>query len=100
MPLYRSRVGFEEGPQVPDPSVASAAAALAAHESWWDMIWEDQRSRGMSVSTLTPEFGPPPYLHTRHKTAESWADLSGICDWMALRQRECLETVFARPCAS
>jgi hypothetical protein len=54
----------------------------------------------MSVSTLTPEFGPPPYLHTHPETGEPLADLNQICDWMALRQRARFETVFARPRAS
>ena len=28
------------------------------------MIWDSQAARGMAVSTLTPEFGPPSYQHT------------------------------------
>ena len=83
-----ARVGFEEGPQVPDPSAPEYATHLAAHEKWWDAIWASQRARGLSISTLTPEFGPPPYLHTLPHTNVPVVELGAICDWMALRQRK------------
>jgi len=83
-----ARVGFEHGPQVPDPRAPEWSAQLAAHEAWWTRIWSAQRERGFAVSTLTPEFGPPPYLWTWPHTREPAADLAAVCDWMALRQRE------------
>ncbi len=83
-----ARVGFAEGPQVPDPSAPEYAAELAAHEAWWDQIWRSQQRRGYACSTLTPEFGPPPYLHTLPHTNVPVADLAAVCDWMAMRQRE------------
>lgn len=83
-----ARVGFEEGPQVPDPSAPEYATHLAAHEQWWDVVWASQKQRGMACSTLTPEFGPPPYLHTLPHTNVPVADLGAICDWMAIRQRK------------
>jgi hypothetical protein len=81
-----ARVGFEEGPQVPDPAAPEYATHLQAHESWWDQIWQSQRARGLADSWLTPEFGPPPYLHTLPHTQVPVADLADICDWMARRQ--------------
>ncbi len=81
-----ARVGYEEGPQVPDPSAPEYAAHLHAHEGWWDMIWRSQRARGLAESTLTPEFGPPPYLQTLPHTKVPVADLANVCDWMARRQ--------------
>lgn len=83
-----ARVGFEEGPQVPDPAAPEYASHLAAHEAWWDQIWESQRRRGFTHSTLTPEFGPPPYMHTLPHTNMPVADLAAVCDWMARRERE------------
>lgn len=83
-----ARVGFEHGPQVPDPRVPEWATQLNAHEAWWAHIWKSQRERGLAVSTLTPEFGPPPYLWTWPHTREPAADLAEVCDWMALRLRE------------
>jgi hypothetical protein len=88
-----ARVGFEHGPQVPDPRAPEWAGHLAAHEAWWSQIWAAQRARGMAVSTLTPEFGPPPYLWVWPHTLEPAADLGAICDWMAVRERGRFEEV-------
>ena len=82
-----ARVGYEEGPQVPDPRAPEWSVHLATHEGWWDKIWRAQRARGWEVSTLTPEFGPPSYLHTAPYTGEPVADLNAVCDWMAQRER-------------
>jgi hypothetical protein len=83
-----ARVGYAEGPQVPDPSAPEYATQLAAHEAWWEQVWQSQRERGFLGSTLTPEFGPPPYLQTLPYTNVPVADLVAVCDWMAKRQRE------------
>ncbi len=83
-----ARVGFAEGPQVPDPSAPEYAVELAAHEGWWEQVWQSQKRRGFTHSTLTPEFGPPPYMHTLPHTHVPLADLAAVCDWMARRQRE------------
>lgn len=83
-----ARVGFDEGPQVNDPRAPEHAETLAVHESWWDRIWQAQRERGLPVTTLTPEFGPPPYQPVAPTTREPLADLVEIVDWMAARQRE------------
>ena len=81
-----ARVGYEEGPQVSDPRAPEWARHVAAHENWWDLIWASQKQRGMAMTTLTPEFGPPLYLHTLPYTQTPVADLADICDWMARRQ--------------
>ena len=83
-----ARVGFAEGPQVPDPSAPEYATQLAAHEAWWDEIWQSQRERGFTHSTLTPEYGPPPYMQTLPHSNVPVADLTAVCDWMAKRERE------------
>lgn len=57
-----ARVGHTEGPQVWDPAAPEYAEALQAHLAIWDK-WVAQRSAaGAGESTITPEFGPPPYL--------------------------------------
>lgn len=83
-----ARVGYEQGPQVPDPRAPEWARHVAAHERWWDMVWEAQRRRGAAESSLTPEYGPAPYLHTLPFTQTPVADLADICDWQARRQAE------------
>jgi hypothetical protein len=83
-----ARVGFEEGPQVSDPRAPEWSQHLAAHEEWWQQIWHSQKQRSMTTSTLTPEFGPAPYLHLLPFTQAPVANLADICDWMARREKE------------
>ncbi len=83
-----ARVGYEEGPQVPDPRAPEYQHYLEAHERWWQTIWDAQEERGMQVTTLTPEFGPPGYLHTLPYTQAPVANLDDICNWQAQRQVE------------
>jgi sugar phosphate isomerase/epimerase len=81
-----ARVGFEEGPQVTDPRAPEWAEHVKTHEGWWDQVWNAQEKNGMKVSTLTPEFGPPGYMHTLPYTRQPVANLWDICKWMADRQ--------------
>lgn len=81
-----ARVGYEEGPQVPDPRAPEYRRHLDAHERWWDLVWDVQRERGVATMTLTPEFGPPAYLHTLPHSGDPVADLWDICTWMGQRQ--------------
>ncbi len=83
-----ARVGYNEGPQVPDPSDPNFVEELQAHERWWDMIWQAQLAREEPFTTLTPEFGPPPYMQTEPFTAQPVADQQSVSDWQANRQRK------------
>jgi len=83
-----ARVGHAEGPQVNDPRAPEWAEALAAHERWWDIVWNAQQAAGLTTTTLTPEFGPADYLPTLPYTRQPVADLWDICTWMAKRQAE------------
>lgn len=82
-----ARVGYEQGPQVPDPRAPEYEYALRAHQSWWEVIWQSQLKRGFTVSTMTPEFGPDGYLHEAPFTAEPVADLWEVNCWMAEEER-------------
>jgi len=62
--LIHARVGYAEGPQVPDPRAPEYKAELHAHEKWWIAIWHAQAGIGTKIMYHEPEFGPPPYLHT------------------------------------
>ncbi|MGN6506906.1 MAG: sugar phosphate isomerase/epimerase family protein [Tepidisphaeraceae bacterium] len=83
-----ARVGFAEGPQVPDPRVTEYLPEVEAHERWWDLMWDSQQQRGFTESTMCPEFGPPRYLHTMPGTGMPLANLWDVCEWQAARQRE------------
>jgi sugar phosphate isomerase/epimerase len=89
-----ARVGYDQGPQVPNPAAPEYTAVLETHEDWWRRIWISQFTRGMSVSTMTPEFGPDGYLQCRPFTREPVADLAEINLWMANRQRKNFQASF------
>ncbi len=86
-----ARVGYEQGPQVPDPRAPEYAPHLQAHLRWWAQVWQAQAHKGLLRSTLTPEYGPPPYLHTLPHTDAPVANLEQICDWQARRAAEHFE---------
>ena len=57
-----ARVGFSEGPQIPDPRAAEWTDVLNKHLSWWDRIVDRARKEGREFLCITPEFGPYPYM--------------------------------------
>jgi len=91
------RVGYDQGPQVPHPAAPAYAAALAAHQSWWENIWRTQQAAGNAISTMTPEFGPDGYLHHAPFTEEPVADLWRINCWMMRLERAHFAAFQAQP---
>jgi sugar phosphate isomerase/epimerase len=59
-----ARVGHAQGPQVSDPRAPEWQHALEAHQAWWRHIFALRKSAGARELTITPEFGPPPYMPT------------------------------------
>jgi sugar phosphate isomerase/epimerase len=57
-----ARVGHIEGPQVWDPMAAEYAQALEEHLKIWDKWIETRIKARADQCTITPEFGPPPYM--------------------------------------
>ena len=69
-----ARVGFTEGPQIPDPRAPEWAFAVDHHLAWWDRIISAQRAAGQELITISPEFGPSPYMPMRPFTEQPVAD--------------------------
>jgi hypothetical protein len=71
-----ARVGYSESAQVPDPRIDNWQTELNAHLSWWDKIVNLQVKSGTQVFTITPEFGPYPYMvhhpATNEPIASQW----------------------------
>lgn len=82
------RVGFEQGPQVPDYRAPEYENELKQHELWWDEICTYHQSTERPYLTFTPEFGPPGYMHTQPFTNQPVVDLWEICYAMGQRFRE------------
>jgi sugar phosphate isomerase/epimerase len=57
-----ARIGYPEGPQVSDPRLPEWKEAVEHHLKWWDRIIERKRNEGAAAMTITPEFGPYPYM--------------------------------------
>jgi sugar phosphate isomerase/epimerase len=81
-----ARVGYEQGPQVPDPRAPEYNYALRAHQNWWQIIWQSQLKRQFKVTTMTPEFGPDGYLHEAPFSQTPVANLWELNQWMALEE--------------
>ena len=71
-----ARIGHPEGPQVSDPRAPEWEQALEVHLAWWDRIIAKHKGKKTPVLTITPEFGPLPYMpalpYTRQPVASQW----------------------------
>lgn len=71
-----ARVGFQEGPQIPDPRAPEWREVLDRHISWWDRIIQRAKDEDREYFTITPEFGPYPYMtilpHTGEPISNQW----------------------------
>lgn len=77
-----ARIGYEEGPQVPDPRAPEWADVASRFLGWWDAIVEHQYQAGAPFITITTEFGPPPYMPLQPFTAQPVADLFEVNCYM------------------
>jgi sugar phosphate isomerase/epimerase len=77
-----ARVGHTQSAQVTDPRLPEWAVALSHHLHWWkEIIYYHQRA-GTASFTITPEFGPAPYMPLAPVTQEPLADQWEINEWM------------------
>lgn len=71
-----ARVGFPEGPQIPDPRVPEWKEALDKHVDWWKRVIEQRQKDGWTEFTVSPEFGPYPYMtilpSSKKPIADQW----------------------------
>ena len=81
-----ARVGYDQGPQVPDPRAPEYDYALRAHQRWWEIVWQSQMKRQCLSSTMTPEFGPDGYLHLMPYTQQPVANLWELNCWIATEE--------------
>jgi sugar phosphate isomerase/epimerase len=88
------RVGYDHGPQVPDPRVPEWLPYMEGHERWWDAIWRAQAARGQAVSTMIAEHGPPNYQPTLPHSREPVAHIWDVNHWIQLRRQDRFKVVF------
>ena len=81
------RVGYDHGPQVPDPRAPEWLPYMEGHERWWDMIWAAQHARGDAVTTMIAEHGPPNYQPTAPFSKQPLAHIWDVNHWICLRRQ-------------
>ena len=71
-----ARVGFEQSPQVNHPFAPEWKKHLDLYTTWWKEIIALQSQNGAAQMTITPEFGPFPYMpqapFTQQPLADQW----------------------------
>jgi hypothetical protein len=65
-----ARVGFEQGPQVNNPAAPEWASHLNKFIVWWRQIIDYKKSINDTIFTISPEFGPDPYMPLQPFTKE------------------------------
>ena len=81
-----ARVGYAQGPQVPDPRAPEYKDALEAHERWWDAILATQHAAGVDCITVEPEHGTDGYQQRLPFSSVETADIWAVNGW--LREHE------------
>ncbi len=82
-----ARVGYDQGPQVPDPRSPLYARELARHLTWWGWIWQQHAAGAREYTTVTSEFGPDGYDYRDSTTGRSLIEPELLNNWMAARLR-------------
>lgn len=88
-----ARVGFDEGPQVSDPRNPAYASWMDLFLNWWQRICDLRREAGDAFLTITPEFGPVPYMPLAGIQAVPVADAWECNLWMMRHLRHQLQRV-------
>ena len=66
-----ARIGFEQSPQVNHPFAPEWEPYLIQYLSWWKELIEIQKKKNYSSFSITPEFGPFPYMPQEPFTQKS-----------------------------
>ena len=65
-----ARIGHEQGPQVNDPKAPEWQGHLEKFVFWWQQIINTRKRAGQPLFTISPEFGPVPYMPTSPYTQQ------------------------------
>lgn len=71
-----ARIGYPEGPQIPDPRLPEWQEAVEHHLNWWEKVTNFHRQNNSNLLTITSEFGPYPYMwhipYTNQPITSQW----------------------------
>jgi hypothetical protein len=69
-------IGWEQGPQLNDPSAAEWETHFTIFSAWWKKIVQLKAQKGWKYFTITPEFGPAPNMpaepFTKRPLSQQW----------------------------
>lgn len=77
-----ARIGHTEGPQVWEPLAPEYADALQAHLTIWDKWIQKRIEQRATFCTITPEFGPPPYMVFANREGSAQQEQWKLNKWM------------------
>ncbi len=83
------RVGYDQGPQIPDPRTPLFKDDQEKYAEWWSWIWHEHHKQSRKFTTLTPEFGADRYEYFDPVDGRPLVDVDVINQWMAdsMKQR-------------
>ena len=70
-----ARVGYAEGPQIPDPRAPEWQQTVTRHLQLWQQIIDQHKRADRASLYITPEFGPPAYMQTAPFTNQPVGDV-------------------------
>ena len=82
-----ARIGHEKSPQVTEPSDPAWAEHVSLFRRWWQISVDARVAKGGTLS-VSPEFGPPPYMHAEPFTGTPSADIVAANQWMRAKLEE------------
>ncbi len=87
-----ARIGFEQGPQVNDPFAPEWQNHISIFVNWWQQVINHQ-SKYKQFFTITPEFGPVPYMpalpFSQQPLANQWETNKEIKDLLKTKINLC-----------
>ncbi len=89
------RVGYDQGPQVPDPRIPLYKNDLEKHGEWWQWIWSEHHHQGKNMTTVTPEFGRDGYEYRDLDEGLPLINVDEINVWIAGYLRSRFEQTFS-----
>jgi hypothetical protein len=96
-----ARVGFSEAPQVPDPRAPEWVRQVDTAVAWWRRIVGSRQVDHTPVLTVSPEFGPTPYMpavpYENRPVADAWELNCWMRDHLALELSSCNPASIEQP---
>ena len=86
-----ARIGHEQGPQVNDPFAPEWENHILIYEKWWQSIIDFKKEKNVQSISITPEFGPAPYMPSMPFTKAPLSNQWDINYQMMLRLKEMLK---------